>query len=511
MKKELNLLEMLKFNTVNNIINDTVKQLKISPTVIVDPIMSQVNTWVENNIAIKNEINGHFDSLMSKCALVTLLKYLGAKYDVNDLIVDVDRTFAISKSSIEKLRKKASVFPEYVNKTLANGIFSVVLDEDMTRLVVIKSGTGNDRNSESPLMYHKIMLIFIGKNKHKWSEKITAEIDNRIMVITSSSPENSTLKYTVMSGNAKSNQDSAASIKVRQMQLLSFPQKDELLAKINVFLENKQKYIEFSVPHRLGILLAGKPGVGKTAFAFALAQYLDMDCVSVNLDYFDSHDGDGAFNRSQTIYVIDEIDSQIVNRAVTDINEVGKVQNVSKRLLQLLKAMDSMDGGSIVIATTNYPERLDVALLRSGRFDEIVNMDDIPYDYAVEMVENRGGDPKMILSGLTFPVNPALLEQMIIRDIMKTNNIGQKTVKSYEELGLENSDNSSDDDTQMLPDTKELAKGSIVVADDNDSAIDKTEVPELNDEEEIDYSNIVTITSDDDDFDEWFDDYKDRK
>ena len=161
-----------------------------------------------------------------------------------------------------------------------------------------------------------------------------------------------------------------------------------------------------------------------------------MHCVSVNLDVFDKMDGDGKFGMGNTIYVIDEIDSQLVNRSESSHEVVQSQLTTSRRLLQLLKAMDSMNNGAIVVATTNYPERLDPALKRSGRFDIWVEMDDLSEEYAVEMVKNRGCDPDEVLEGQEFPINPAYLEQIIIENILVTNKIGQSEVASFESLGL---------------------------------------------------------------------------
>ena len=123
--------------------------------------------------------------------------------------------------------------------------------------------------------------------------------------------------------------------------------------------------------------------------------------------------------------------------------------------------MDSMDGGSIVVATTNYPERLDPALLRSGRFDMNINMDDLPYEYAVNMVKSRGCDPDVLLAGKTFPCNPAQLEQEIIEYILKTNEVGQEEKISLDELGLNEDIQGVEEPVKEEPKKKSRKKTSI--------------------------------------------------
>ena len=346
------------------------------------------------------------------------------------------------------------------------------MDGTKTRMIVIKEPIlqKDDRSENgivSNVVHFSTSIFFIGKNRQKWFKRVRKEIDDLVSSISKTNQDNNRIRYNAMSAAGEDSKD----LQVRPMNLLTFPAKDSLLKTINEFKNKEKIYKEYDVPYRKGILLSGKPGTGKTAFAFSLAQYLEMECVSVNLDVFDKTDGDGKFGMGNTVYVIDEIDSQLVNRSESSHEVVQSQLTTSRRLLQLLKAMDSMNNGAIVVATTNYPERLDPALKRSGRFDIWVEMDDLSEEYAIEMIKNRGCDPDEVLKGQKFPINPAYLEQIIIENILATNKIGQTEVASFESLGL-NEDELRIDQTEDVKNGSTAPTNVNIVADYEDDDTD---------------------------------------
>lgn len=126
-------------------------------------------------------------------------------------------------------------------------------------------------------------------------------------------------------------------------------------------------------------LLHGAPGTGKTLFAYALARSCGMPIISTSLgQLFASTDGylnsmtkalDELFRRARdqapSILFIDEIDA-IPNRAVLDSRRRDYWTTL---VTHLLKLFDETRDGVIVVAATNMIDRLDAALIRSGRLE----------------------------------------------------------------------------------------------------------------------------------------------
>jgi len=131
-----------------------------------------------------------------------------------------------------------------------------------------------------------------------------------------------------------------------------------------------------------GILLTGKPGTGKTLLARALAGELGLTLMTVDLTTLlskwvgESEKGlHEVFKRakqtSPCILFFDEIEALAPARSA---QETG---GLSPRLMsQLFRELDELHGslGVIVLGATNRPDLVDLALLRPGRFDYVVEL-----------------------------------------------------------------------------------------------------------------------------------------
>ncbi|HUQ13350.1 MAG TPA: CDC48 family AAA ATPase [Novosphingobium sp.] len=139
--------------------------------------------------------------------------------------------------------------------------------------------------------------------------------------------------------------------------------------------------------HRLGIrpakgfLLYGPPGTGKTLLAKAVAKEAEANFIAIkSSDLLSKWYGESEqqiarlFARARQVapcvLFIDEIDSLVPARG----SSAGEPQATSRVVNTILAEMDGLEElqSVVVIGATNRPNLVDPALLRPGRFDELV-------------------------------------------------------------------------------------------------------------------------------------------
>ncbi|NBX76988.1 MAG: ATP-dependent metallopeptidase FtsH/Yme1/Tma family protein [Proteobacteria bacterium] len=160
----------------------------------------------------------------------------------------------------------------------------------------------------------------------------------------------------------------------------------EELSEVVQFLENPERFSRLGGRIPKGVLLVGPPGTGKTLMARAIAGEAKVPFLSINgSEFIEMFVGLGAarvrdlFQQARDlapcILFIDEIDAVGKLRAAAVIS--GGNEEKEQTLGQLLAEMDGFDSskGVIILAATNRPEILDPALLRAGRFDRQVLID----------------------------------------------------------------------------------------------------------------------------------------
>ena len=158
----------------------------------------------------------------------------------------------------------------------------------------------------------------------------------------------------------------------------------ESLQEIIDFLHNPQKYTEIGAKLPKGALLVGSPGTGKTLLAKAVAGEADVPFFSISgSDFVEMFVGMGASRVrdlfkdaakvAPCIIFIDEIDA--VGRSRD--SRYGSNTEQEQTLNQLLAEIDGFDStkGVVCLAATNRPAILDKALLRPGRFDRRIIVD----------------------------------------------------------------------------------------------------------------------------------------
>uniref|UniRef100_A0A671MDK9 ATP-dependent zinc metalloprotease YME1L1-like n=1 Tax=Sinocyclocheilus anshuiensis TaxID=1608454 RepID=A0A671MDK9_9TELE len=151
------------------------------------------------------------------------------------------------------------------------------------------------------------------------------------------------------------------------------------LQEVVEFLRNPQKFTALGGKLPKGILLVGPPGTGKTLLARAVAGEADVPFYYASGSEFDEmFVGVGASrirnlfsdenqkSNAPCVIFIDELDSVGGKRIESPMHPYSR-----QTINQLLAEMDGFkpNEGVIIIGATNFPEALDNALIRPGRFD----------------------------------------------------------------------------------------------------------------------------------------------
>ena len=159
----------------------------------------------------------------------------------------------------------------------------------------------------------------------------------------------------------------------------------ESLQEIIDFLHNPQKYTDIGAKLPKGALLVGSPGTGKTLLAKAVAGEADVPFFSISgSDFDDSFVGVGASRVRDLFSPAAKVAPCII--FIDEIDAVGRTRdsryNYNEQTLnQLLGEIDGFEPtkGIVCLAATNRPEILDKALLRPGRFDRRIIIDNPNY------------------------------------------------------------------------------------------------------------------------------------
>ena len=242
--------------------------------------------------------------------------------------------------------------------------------------------------------------------------------------------------------------------------------KQMLMQKVIFILKDKEKAAKYKLLPPNGMLFYGPPGCGKSFFAEKFAEETGFNFMLVKASDLGSifvHGSQGkiadlfkkAEENKPTIICFDEFDAFVPNRSNTGAeHQAGEVNEFLSQLNNCAQR------GIFVIATSNRPDMIDPAVLRTGRIDKLVYIpmpdkdarremfklhlngrpcEDIDAEHLAEMTDGY------IASDIAYIVNDAAMgaafsDKPISQDLLEATinsihpSISKDVVRSYENL-----------------------------------------------------------------------------
>lgn len=325
------------------------------------------------------------------------------------------------KKYIEKYR--SNTCNTGLTKYVENDVTHYVLPKKNTYKFVCKDNTIIICKYSGHQLYEEMKVYFIGKHKDKHYEFL-----NRFLQKYKKSYVDVHNVYMNSSGTVVSDVEEIVGVNEASIIL---EQKRSIFDYIYSWKQSKEYFTRLGLNHKIGILLYGDPGTGKTTFAKVLATKFELDIVKFSLNDLSKMVKNSDFWEfmKNSVVVLEDIDCLVSKR--DDSVSTADKENF-QALLQLLDGINHCEN-TIFVATTNYIDRLDSALIRDGRFDIKIEMKNFDRNEAIKMCNKFEVNSEVVLEDETFPINPASLQNKIIT--LRMEEVNKKLKQKAQEIG----------------------------------------------------------------------------
>lgn len=392
-------------SATEKVINKTVSTGKSILSMMVEPIKAKY---------VKTKINRDFEIFHYKGN-----KVVSDGYEIRQ-IVFFKRIFN------NKYGKIKFVDNNYYLNFPNNGVYFKRIDKYTVVICIIhetylgENTTGELKKSND--LYQTIEYKFIGLNAQKVCNRLETFSKDHQLSLNRRIYEMSTQDYIRLYNNF-SFVDAIRNIKSFNDVILKDEVKNEIIDILYKYKKNESLYKKYKLRHNIGILLHGPTGTGKSTLAYSIALYLKYPLVVVSPEFIYNYSiGKRALlslgDSDKRVVLIEEIDTMMDNLSVDKDGDEGG--NGVLRRDHILKFIDALPNNTVLVANTNYYEKLDPALIRSGRFDIRLCIDRFEYKEAVKMAKYYNIEPDFIDTYKDkMPICPSELEFYLIQEATK--------------------------------------------------------------------------------------------
>jgi len=200
-----------------------------------------------------------------------------------------------------------------------------------------------------------------------------------------------------------------------------------IINDIEKFMTKREIYENHGLPFKTGLFLYGRPGTGKSSIIKAIASYFCMPIYNINLtelSYVDFkkivYDINGKCRDRMIIVLLEEID---LSNSGASLLENDK----DKKISLLLNWLDGQlsPHNVVFISTTNYIDKVDERIKRSGRFDYRYEIGYISEQLAINMCNSFKVDCYKILSNPELnefkeqdTYSPSKVQELILKEVV---------------------------------------------------------------------------------------------